>query len=69
MAGYETGVGMVSSDEVANGASPSVGTKPARPRRIAIENLMQESTEVILIHRGTEYRLRVTANGKLILTK
>jgi hemin uptake protein HemP len=30
---------------------------------------MLDATEVILIHRGTEYRLRVTANGKLILTK
>ena len=62
------GEGMISSGDSAQ-RTPSPAAKPLRPRRIPIETLMQESTEVVLIHRGTEYRLRVTANGKLILTK
>jgi hemin uptake protein HemP len=69
MAGWNgTGEGMISSDDSVKG-TPSPAARPSRPRRIPVENLMQESTEVMLIHRGTEYRLRVTANGKLILTK
>ena len=39
-----------------------------RPR-IAVEDLMQGTKEVIIEHRGEEYRLRVTSNSKLILTK
>lgn len=30
---------------------------------------MAGAREVILEHRGEQYRLRVTSNGKLILTK
>jgi hemin uptake protein HemP len=62
------GEGMMSSDDAAKSPSSSAGAKP-RPRRIAIETLMHDATEVILVHRGTDYRLRVTANRKLILTK
>jgi len=56
------------SEEAAESPAPSAGAKPS-PRRIAIETLMHDATEVILVHRGTDYRLRVTANRKLILTK
>jgi hemin uptake protein HemP len=37
--------------------------------RIAIETLLAGGREVILLHGETEYRLRLTSNGKLILTK
>ncbi|MGE5357738.1 MAG: hemin uptake protein HemP [Bacteroidales bacterium] len=30
---------------------------------------MGRRTEAILVHGGQDYRLRITANGKLILTK
>jgi hemin uptake protein HemP len=30
--------------------------------------LLSEGRELIIEHRGREYRLRVTQNGKLILT-
>ncbi len=39
------------------------------PRRIAIRELLGEGREAVLLHEGTEYRLRLTSNGKLILTK
>jgi hemin uptake protein HemP len=37
--------------------------------RIHIIDLMQGAREVILLHEGEEYRLRITKAGKLILTK
>ena len=38
-------------------------------RRIAIGDLLGGAREAVLGHDGTEYRLRLTSNGKLILTK
>jgi hemin uptake protein HemP len=40
-----------------------------RRRRIKVSELLQGEREVILEHDGQDYRLRITANGKLILTK
>jgi hemin uptake protein HemP len=36
---------------------------------IAVDDLLQHSREAVLIHNGVRYRLRVTSNDKLILTK
>ncbi len=38
------------------------------PARIPSEALLGGRSEVVIVHRGREYRLRVTQNGKLILT-
>ena len=38
-------------------------------RRISTNDLMQGAREVIIIHAGEEYVLRITKTGKLILTK
>jgi hemin uptake protein HemP len=38
-------------------------------RRIAVTDLMAGGREAVLLHDGIEYRLRLTSNGKLILTK
>ena len=43
-------------------------TRPA-PVRIAIRDLLAGGREAVLLHDGAEYRLRLTSNGKLILTK
>ena len=40
-----------------------------RPPRISVSDLLQGGREAVLVHDGTEYRLRLTNNGKLILTK
>ena len=37
--------------------------------RIAVADLLGAGREAVLVHDGTEYRLRLTSNGKLILTK
>ena len=37
--------------------------------RILVSDLMGDGREVFLLFNGSEYRLRVTNNNKLILTK
>lgn len=41
----------------------------ALPRHVSAIELFGDAREVILEHDGQLYRLRITANGKLILTK
>ncbi len=38
-------------------------------RRIDVHDLLAGAREAVLLHQGEEYRLRLTSNGKLILTK
>ena len=48
--------------------SPADSPGPAVPR-IPIAELLGGGREVVLVHDSAEYRLRLTSNGKLILTK
>ena len=41
---------------------------PSGPRRVRSEELLKGGVELLIEHQGREYRLRVTQNGKLILT-
>jgi len=43
------------------------GSRPPA-RRIDSRELLREASELIIVHGQREYRLRVTSNGKLILT-
>ncbi|MEO1280305.1 MAG: hemin uptake protein HemP [Pseudomonadota bacterium] len=38
-------------------------------RYINVVDLMAGRSEVVLMHAGAEYLLRITSNGRLILTK
>ena len=38
-------------------------------RRVNVSDLLAGDRELILVHRESEYRLRLTNNDKLILTK
>lgn len=40
----------------------------ARSPRIPSETLLGARGELVILHNGHEYRLRLTQNGKLILT-
>lgn len=44
---------------------------PAKPalRRISLRDLMGNAQEILIEHAGQDYRLRVTRQKKLILTK
>jgi hemin uptake protein HemP len=53
---------------------PQTGQKSSRqaaraePRRISSEALLAGQQELVILHNGREYRLRLTQTGKLILT-
>lgn len=42
---------------------------PAQPPVLPSQQLLQGARELLIEHAGQRYRLRVTAQGKLILTK
>lgn len=45
------------------------GRKPTLPAIIPTDALFQGNQEILISHNGEHYRLRITKNGKLILTK
>jgi len=47
---------------------PQLFTERIAPK-IASEQLMKGKREIIIQHGPEEYRLRITASGKLLLTK
>lgn len=48
---------------------PAARTSWSQRRRIRTTDLIQGEREIILVHAGEEYVLRITKTGKLILTK
>jgi hemin uptake protein HemP len=46
---------------------PPISLPPA-PAKVTSESLLGSKRELVIAHAGREYRLRVTQNGKLILT-
>ena len=42
--------------------------RPSTPAKVPSEALLGARKELVITHNGREYRLRVTQNGKLILT-
>ena len=45
---------------------PGAGQWPAT--RVSSETLLGDRKELVILHNGREYRLRLTQNGRLILT-
>lgn len=41
---------------------------PGEPRKVSSASLLGPRGELVIVHNGREYRLRLTQNGKLILT-
>jgi hemin uptake protein HemP len=50
-------------------AVPNVAALMEKKPRIESNTLFQGKSEVIIVHQKQEYNLRITRNGKLILTK
>ena len=63
--------GHVNDESSRPGGERKRGEVPASAelRRVRVAGLLVGAREVILEHDGQSYRLRVTSNGKLILTK
>jgi len=60
------------TSEIAPGLSGSddgAGVEPTTLGRVESATLFQRGREVIIVHRGQEYRLRITKSDKPILTK
>ena len=52
------------------GADPGDAPEtPARGRQVASATLFRGEREIVIVHRGQEYHLRITKSDKLILTK
>ncbi len=51
------------------GEAEGGGAQAPGPRRIRVSDLMPNERQIILEHAGEHYVLRITAKGKLILTK
>ena len=50
--------------------NPAATPAPARDlKRVSTEDLIGPAREVLIRHAGCDYRLRITRQGKLILTK
>ncbi len=60
---------MISRDEAGDPRPRPAPRSDAGPRRLKVSDLLEGEREAILEHDGQDYRLRITANGKLILTK
>lgn len=53
---------------------PDGGTPPSSEtgkctNRISATELLGSAGQLVIVHNGEEYRLRITSNGKLLLTK
>ena len=55
--------------EGAKGVKTNRKIESAEVPRIDAGTLLAAGKEIILVHKDTEYRLRLTSNDKLILTK
>ena len=61
---------MTTATDECHDTTQTVSTlEPQKQVRVAVAELLQGGREAILEHAGSDYRLRITANGKLILTK
>ena len=47
---------------------PTLAPAGAAPQRVSSESLLGRKRELVIVHNGREYHLRLTQNGKLILT-
>ena len=62
--------GMRNRPNAPDRAAPNLASESltANPRRVRSEDLLKGCVELLIEHQGREYRLRITQNGKLILT-
>ena len=51
------------------GPGDAKSSKEAQTKRVVLRDLLQDQKEIVIVHNGEDYRLRITSNGKLILTK
>lgn len=52
-----------------NHAAQLVNQRPSLPEVVSAASLLRDRRELVIEHGGERYRLSLTKNGKLILTK
>lgn len=57
------------TDEESGGSRRQAAADDGEPRRFDVDTLLGSRREAVLVHNGEDYRLRITARGRLILTK
>ena len=60
---------MVKTQESTGRASAGPVSVPPQARRIRSKDLFAGATRVLIEHQGSIYRLQITSQGKLLLTK
>ena len=55
-------------NERSRSPAPGERVQSAAPERVSSESLLGRNRELVIVHNGREYHLRLTQNGKLILT-
>jgi len=50
-------------------ATATIAAPTGKKPRIESHHLFQGNSEIVIVHQKEEYNLRITRNGKLILTK
>jgi hemin uptake protein HemP len=66
---YHLGTMSLDAPRTESPGAEAQATANAAPRRVFTEQLIGPSREVLIRHAGCDYRLRITRQGKLILTK
>ncbi len=57
-------------NRIQDGIERGGATRPdIGPTRVTLDSILRGRQEIIIEHRDKEYRLRITSNGKLLLTK
>ena len=51
-----------------NPTAPKAPALPEPRNKVSSQALLGDGRELVILHNGREYRLRLTQNGKLILT-
>ncbi|CAH1659132.1 Hemin uptake protein HemP [Hyphomicrobiales bacterium] len=60
---------MISSHDNSPPTPPASAKRPAEHPIVNAQQLFGDKRELVIVHNGERYRLRITANDKLILTK
>lgn len=59
----------MNNNKTTSGLPSPVIQEVSNRRQFESRQLFAEQQEISILHAGEEYRLRITSNGKLILTK
>ena len=66
---YRTSVSAQAESRSTGETSSGPAGGPLPVRRVESTMLFERGREVVIVHHGQEYRLRITKSDKLILTK